>query len=57
MDLELFIVLFSVPLFLIVVLLITVIVLANYSGTEPAKASPAKGKASEVNKDAKNVGS
>ena len=53
---ELFIVLISVPLFLIIVLLLSVFVLANYSGNEPAKGSPAEVKASEVNKDAKNVG-
>jgi ABC-type microcin C transport system permease subunit YejB len=36
------IVLFSVPIFLLFVLLIVVFVLANYSGTEPAKGSPAE---------------
>ena len=41
---EFFIVIISVPLFLLVVLLISVFVLANYSGNEPAKsASPAAG--------------
>jgi hypothetical protein len=34
------IVLFSVPIFLLIVLLIAMFVLANYSGTEPAKGSP-----------------
>ncbi len=37
---ELFILIISVPLFLIVVLLISVFVLANYSGNEPAKSAP-----------------
>ena len=37
---EFFILMISVPLFLIVVLLISVFVLANYSGNEPAKGSP-----------------
>ena len=39
---EFFILIISVPLFLIIVLLISVFVLANYSGNEPAKGSPAK---------------
>ena len=34
------IVLFSVPLFLLFVLLIVLFVLANYSGNEPAKSAP-----------------
>ena len=37
---ELFILIISVPLFLIVVLLISVFVLANYSGNEPAHSTP-----------------
>ena len=37
---ELFILIISVPLFLIVVLLISLFVLANYSGNEPTKDSP-----------------
>jgi flagellar basal body-associated protein FliL len=37
---EFFILIISVPLFLIVVLLISVFVLANYSGNEPAKSAP-----------------
>ncbi len=53
---ELFILIISVPLFLIIVLLLSVFVLANYSRKEPAKAVPAEGSASEVNKDANNVG-
>ncbi len=44
-------VLFSVPIFLLIVLLIAVFVLANYSGNEPAKGSPAEVKVAEVNKD------
>ena len=34
---ELFILIISVPLFLIIVLLLSVFVLANYSGNEPAE--------------------
>jgi hypothetical protein len=48
---ELFILIISVPLFLIVVLLIAVFVLANYSGNEPAKSAsddPAKSAPTEV---------
>ena len=37
---EFFILIISVPLFLIVVLLISVFVLANYSGNEPAHSAP-----------------
>jgi hypothetical protein len=53
---EFFILIISVPLFLIVVLLLSVFVLAKYPNREPAKASPAEMKASEANKDANNVG-
>jgi hypothetical protein len=53
---EFFIIIISVPLFLLIVLLLSVFVLANYSGNEPAKGPSAEEKASEVNKDAKNVG-
>jgi hypothetical protein len=42
------IVLFSVPLFLLFVLLIVVFVLANYSGNEPAKTAPAEVKAADT---------
>jgi hypothetical protein len=45
---EFFILIISVPLFLIVVLLISVFVLANYSGNEPAKGSPTKDSSTEV---------
>jgi hypothetical protein len=45
---EFFILIISVPLFLIVVLLISVFVLANYSGNEPAKGPPAKDSPTEV---------
>jgi ABC-type microcin C transport system permease subunit YejB len=55
-EMEKVIVLFSVPLFLLIVLLIVVFVLANYSGNEPVKGLSAEEKASEVNKDAKNEG-
>ena len=37
---EFFILIISVPLFLLVVLLISVFVLANYSGNEPAHSAP-----------------
>ena len=55
MDLELIIVLFSVPLFLLIVYLIAVFVLANYSGTEPAKGSPAEVKAPDKTEGADSV--
>jgi hypothetical protein len=45
---DFFILIISVPLFLIIVLLISVFVLANYSGNEPAKGSPAKDSPTEV---------
>jgi hypothetical protein len=54
-EMEKIIVLFSVPIFLLIVLLIVVFVLANYSGDEPAKGPSTQGKASEVNKDENNV--
>ena len=53
---EFFILMISVPLFLLVVLLLSVFVLAKYPYREPAKESHAEGSASEVNKDADNVG-
>jgi len=46
---EKILVLFSVPIFLLVVLLIAVFVLANYSGNEePAKTKPEKVKAPDT---------
>ena len=45
---EFFILMISVPLFLLVVLLISVFVLANYSGNEPAKGAPTKDSPTEV---------
>jgi hypothetical protein len=39
---EFIIIMISVPLFLIIVLLLSVFVLANYSGNEPTKGSPAE---------------
>ena len=45
---EKIIVLISVPLFLLTVYLIAVFVLANYSGNEPAKGSPAEEKAPDI---------
>ena len=52
---EFFILLISVPLFLIVVLLISVFVLANYSGNEPAKGSPTEVIAPDTTEGADNV--
>jgi hypothetical protein len=52
---ELFILIISVPLFLIIVLLLSVFVLANYSGNEPAKAAPAEVKASGITEGEDNV--
>jgi hypothetical protein len=42
------IVLFSVPIFLVIVLLLAVFVLAHYSGNEPAKTAPAEVKAPDT---------
>jgi hypothetical protein len=50
-----FMLIISVPLFLIIVLLLSVFVLANYSGDEPAKAAPVEEKASDATKDEGNV--
>ena len=52
---EFFILMISVPLFLIVVLLISVFVLANYSGNEPAKGSPTEVKAPDTTEGADHV--
>ena len=52
---EFFIIKISETLFLIIVLHLSVSVLANYSGNEPAKGSPAEVKAAQVNKDGKNA--
>jgi hypothetical protein len=52
---EFFILMISVPLFLIVVLLISVFVLANYSGNEPAKGSPTKVKAPDTTEGADSI--
>lgn len=52
---EFFILIISVPLFLIIVLLLSVFVLANYSGREPAKASPSAENPTGANKNADNV--
>jgi hypothetical protein len=48
---EFFIIMISVPLFLIVVALLSVFVLANYSRPEPAKASPSAEKTTGENED------
>ncbi len=55
MDLELIIVLFSVPLFLLVVFLLAVFVLAHYSGNEPAKGSPTEVKAPDTSEGADSI--
>ena len=47
---EFFILMISVPLFLLVVLLLSVFVLAKYPYREPAKESHAEGSASEADK-------
>ncbi len=52
---EFFILIISVPLFLIVVLLISVFVLANYSGNEPTKAAPADENAPDTTEGEDNV--
>jgi hypothetical protein len=52
---EFFILIISVPLFLIIVLLISVFVLANYSGNEPAKAAPVEVKAPDTTEGKDNV--
>jgi hypothetical protein len=49
---EFFILMISVPLFLIIVLLLSVFVLANYSGQEPAKDAPAEVKAPDITEGA-----
>jgi hypothetical protein len=48
-------VLFSVPLFLLIVLLIVVFVLAKYSGNEPAKGSPTGMTAADKTEDADSI--
>jgi hypothetical protein len=52
---EFFILIISVPLFLIVVLLLSVFVLAKYPYREPAKDAPSVGKSTETNEGAGNV--
>jgi hypothetical protein len=52
---EFFILIISVPLFLIIVLLLSVFVLANYSSHEPAKDAPSVEKSTGANKDADKV--
>ena len=52
---EFFILIISVPLFLIIVLLISLFVLANYAGNEPAKGSPTKEKAPDTTEGADHV--
>ena len=54
-EMEKVIVLFSVPIFLLIVLLIAVFVLAHYSGTEPAKGPPAEVKAPDTTEGADSV--
>jgi hypothetical protein len=52
---EFFILLISVPLFLLVVLLLSVFVLANYSGNEPVKGVHIETKVPETTESADNV--
>jgi hypothetical protein len=52
---EYFIIIISVPLFLLIVLLLSVFVLANYSGNEPAKSAPSEVKVSETTEGKDNV--
>ncbi len=53
--LEFFILIISVPLFLIIVLLLSVFVLAKYPYGEPAKDAPPVGKSTETNEGADNA--
>ncbi len=52
---EFFIVLISVPLFLIVLLLFALFVLSNYPNREPAKASPPVENTTGANTDTDNA--
>jgi hypothetical protein len=52
---EFFILMISVPLFLLVVLLLSVFVLANYSGNEPVKSAPTETKVPETIESSDNV--
>ena len=52
---EFFILMISVPLFLIVVLLISVFVLSNYSGNEPAKSAPTEVKSPDTSEGADSI--
>jgi hypothetical protein len=45
----------SVPLFLLVVLLLSLFVLANYSGNEPVQGAPTEKKAPETTESTDNV--
>ena len=54
-EMEFFILMISVPLFLLVVLLLSVFVLANYSGDEPAKNAPTETKVPETIESSDNV--
>jgi len=54
-EMEFFILMISVPLFLIVVLLLSVFVLAKYSDPETAKAVPAEVSATETAESADNT--
>jgi hypothetical protein len=47
-EMEKILVLFSVPIFLVIVLLIVVFVLAKYSGDEPAKTAAVEMKAPDT---------
>jgi hypothetical protein len=52
---EFFILMISVPLFLIIVLLLSVFVLAKYSDPNPANAAPTEVSTTETTKGADNV--
>ena len=54
---EKIIVLFSIPIFLTLVLLIAIFVLAHYSGDEPAKTAPAEVKAPDTTDTSKGADS
>jgi hypothetical protein len=49
------IVLFSVPIFLLIVLLIAVFVLAKYSGNEPTKNAPTEVKSPDTSEGADSI--
>lgn len=54
-EMDIFILIISVPLFVIIVLLLSVFVLANYSGNEHAKGAPEEAKVPVTIEGADNV--